>query len=505
MPSHLGFINEIRKRKGESQYSMQDMNKMIESTDFFFYSMDSYFYNEACVPGIRFAIDYGFTDQQAENFGIYCMLAAYNNGPTRLKQVLESFKKVSPPEKIKGNYILNPLTFFHRIAIWAEVNNVVSGYKKESSEYVFRVLAGAEFLGHEKLHALISDLKDGSIKKTPEYVARQEYDALLQNVEDYATTGAIGAAAAASTFIGKKITDEKPIDRRGFFKKLPVVATVGAVGAMAVKNLIDNPPSLGSLKFSWWRKEDFGVETKYKDGSVFSPIRVAQKFSRLDPKLFLPKSALQRISLPVRNYTSTVKSELLRMATQFPPITEAKLTELDQKMDSKYSRVEEVNDNWRLRGVGSGAVNTHINTMKYAIVVKETEILLKDAMAKFQSEVKLAGIPAEWFIRPVVNALTRTQDGTNKQVVGASNISAHTNGLAFDISDSRFDVGFEEGGIKYFTELSRLTESNITNTQITEKLRTIWSKVLTELASEDRLIITNEPKARHMHVTTKIK
>ena len=517
-PKHLEFINTIRKQRGEKEFDYDEMNKMMKATDFFFYSMDNYFYSESCLPGIKFAEEYGLSDEQAENFGIYCMIAAYNNGPSRLKAVLNAFKEEYPPGKVKGNFTFNSLSFFHTITVWAEKNKnwlsekhkLIDGYGKESSQYLLRVLAGAEFLGHDRLHSVLSEMKSSKIERTLDFESAEEFERLMYSAGEYGTSAAIGGAAAASAYIGRTLASEESIPRREAIKRALGLGIAGATVAAGSEYLVKNPPDFNNLKFSWWTKESGGNETKYSDGSIFSPRRVSNRFSVIGENVkFLDALVVPQTStLPTRNYTSVVKPYLDRIISKFPPITEAKLSELDKAGFGAYTKAQEINDKWRLRGIGSGAVDTHINNMKYALVAKETNELLVSITEQFQTEVKKAGLPNGWFIRPVVNALTRTQDGTNKTLPNASKISAHTNGLAFDISDTRFDVGFEEGGVKYFTELSRLSENEKTNDEILRKLRQIWVKILNEYHNEGengKALVTYEPKARHYHITTKVK
>lgn len=505
--SHLNFINEIRKRRGEELFTHQTLNRMIESTNFIFYSLDKYFYKEVCVPAMEFAKSYGLSDEQAENFGIYCMLASYNNGPTRLLDVLNVFKKVYTPGVV-GDYIFTPLSLFHVISVWAEKTKARSGYGVESSQYLFRVLAGAEYLGYEKLRDILPETGSSPLVQKPESANRDVSENLLQISGDYGRTGALGGAAAATAYIGQRLSSEEKIGRRQAIRNMAGLAAASAIVATGVETAVRNPGIFNGMNFSWWEKEEVGVV--YKDGSIYSPKKVEKEFKKsFEMKLLKTKSLETRVGLPRRNYTEVVKkyleSELV--TTKFPQLSEAELSRISKGADGKYGQVEEVNETWRLRGVGSGAASTHINNMKYAWVAKETTQLISDLTKKFQQETSTF-LPKGWFIRPVINSLTRTKE-KNVLVPGASQLSAHLNGLGFDISETRFDIGFESGGKKYFSEVSRVSENPQVVQDILKALNNAWAKILLDAHNNEKTsvgaIITYEPKANHYHITAKVK
>lgn len=497
--SHLNFINSIRRRRGEPLFKFAEMMKMIQSTDFIFYSLDNYFYTEVCVPGVAMAKRYGLDDKQSEDFGIYCMINSYNSGPSRMLEVMKAFEKNFPPNRVIGFYEYTPLALFDRMVTEAYNNRRVIRYREHSSEYVFKVLAGAEYLGYKNLDKAILKRKDLVWNDT------------MEMLTDYGQSAAVGAGALGAAYLGKvAMGTDKPGSRRSFLPNLGKLIVAGStVGASA--EYINRNGLEGLKNFSWWEKTEQQGGTKFADGSIFFPHKVRTKFS----EVFVNKVFFANFKIPVqpdlprRNY-SQVLDFLQTVSKQFPNLSESDLDKLNG--NPNYTVSVEVNNLWRLRSIGSGQVDTPRNNMRYALVAKDTVTLIKHITERFKKELEDAGLPKGWFVRPIINSLTRTTD-LNKQVTGSSPNSAHLSGLAFDISDTRFDVGFEEVGVKYFTELKNLSESPVTNVRIQNQLRQIMTKILHEVHSlqpntdengtKPKGIITYEPRASHYHITTR--
>ncbi len=237
MPNLLEDINKIIKRRGGGQreFAMVDMKNMERATEFLFQVMDEIFYKEVAQPAKRIAKEYGLDEDKAENFGVYCVMNAYNTGPTRMRNVLAKFVKNYPAKDVVANFSYGPLSLFDAVTSWGYKEKQVIGFGKNSSEYVLKSLAWSEVLGYENLDKTLLERNLGS--------------KIHLAAEDLGKIAGVGAGTALAADVALRTR----LDRRMLFQTV-IGGAAGIVGSGVASGEIDLTKFVPK-NLTWWQNE----------------------------------------------------------------------------------------------------------------------------------------------------------------------------------------------------------------------------------------------------------
>ena len=257
--------------------------------------------------------------------------------------------------------------------------------------------------------------------------------------------------------------------------------------------------------------------TKFVDGTIYNPAHVDTKLSEWY-KSHVGKPLFEHLTFETtkkeyaaqvdrlnkqhrRNFTKEGVPALMREWEKDGLIT---CYEAEENLkDSSLTLVEEMNSQWRCRGIGAGASTTPKNNPEYLRLMPGAATVLKDIGRLFQEKIKKSGLASEWQVRFVVNSLVRTSGKTNQELANASDDSPHTFGLGFDISNVRFDLIHVAD--KTFTMIGRGDGSTnkARDAAILTTLNHLLIQVLEAQHAAGKLVLTYEPRRVHYHLTSK--
>lgn len=495
----IDTLNRILKTK----VKLEDTQSLKVATPLAFAYLDRVIYPTIHEPAQKVLAEFGLSEnQEAEDqFLVYCMINAYNAGPTRIAQMLDTFAKKYSPRHVHQAYEYTPLSLFQSFAEVAlrPPGGMNAGYKYEAGEYVFRVLAGAESLNADSM------LKYE--KTLPEAVstgAKRTFNATLQEVLIPAVAGAAGGVAGQIALnIVENPSPRGAVD--GLVSRRTLLTGMGgaAVGVLAHNAYKGNIPRLSLPDMSdwgFWRKAEKRPEstTVFEDGTKYRPGAAREKLRTLGGvSKLLPKSGTAPDLKPyLRNLTSSgVVDEVKKMT---------RITNVDvEKQTAAYRAlgftVDAVSNGWRCRGVGTGASQTGANDARYLRLTDAGGVALKKISTEFQAALKEVGLAEGWRVRPIVNSLLRSEGvgGTNKDVRNASPNSPHTVGIGIDFSFFRFDIINAKSGEFFMT--NAMEGDHATDAALARKLRDILGVVLVKMHGKD-FVLTAETDHYHVSV-----
>lgn len=243
---------------------------------------------------------------------------------------------------------------------------------------------------------------------------------------------------------------------------------------------IYNPKYVDSQLDAWYQKHagerlfanlDFSETTKHR----------ADQLKRLEKY----RSNYTKEGVPALMNKLEGKRVLKRYATE------------DEIKKSSLAHVDEINNLWRCRGIGSGASSSPKNNPSFLRVMSGTADELNVIAKTFDKKVRDAGLSSDWDVRIIIASLARSSKGTNAELSNSSDDSPHTFGMAFDISNTKFDIIHKSdqtfmmlGDGDPSRDAAIVTTLNYLLAQILEK----------EHASKD-IVLTYEPKKNHYHIT----
>lgn len=258
LPALVYDINKIRTKQNKLPFDLQDMSKMINAMEFFYTAMDEVFYTAISVPAYKIGKDYGLDHEQAENFSVYCTINAYNTGPTRMRNVLASFFRAFEPNETKKEFSYSSLSLFGALVAWAKQIKAVDGYREQSADYVFKVIAGTEILGYENLEG--------------KYFAKKlsaEFAGVLDDLVGSAAVLGTGAAVTTAGTVAERVSSTRDITKASLSKRqFFSLGALGAAAALGTNYSLDNPDKVKKASevaikkikdlprdFSWWREK----------------------------------------------------------------------------------------------------------------------------------------------------------------------------------------------------------------------------------------------------------
>jgi len=494
-PPAIAHLNQILK----TNVKLDDTQALKTATPLAFAYFDHVLYSAVKEPAERVLIAFGLGENQeaAEQFIVYCMLNAYNAGPTRIATMLDSFAEKYGPRHVHPAYEYTPLSLFQSFAEVAlrPPSSLSDGYKHEAGEYVFRALAGAESLNAESKLTY-----DQTLAEKVAANSKHTLHVLLQEALKPAAAGIVGGAGghiATNLAMGKGVA--QGITRRGVVK-LASAAAVGIAAHHAYKgNIGAGLPDIS--QWMWWRQTEKKPEstTRFADGTIYRPRATREKVRSIGVSKLFSRSVptFDMATLPVRNLTTSgVAAEVAKLSR----ITNASVENNAPEYRALSFKVEAVGNGWRCRGVGTGTRQTGENDPKYLRLTPYAGKVLEAISSEFQKELKAAGLAEGWRVRPIVNGLLRSEGsaGTNKSIIGASRNSPHTVGIGVDLSLSKFDI--IHGGSKEFFMTSATQEDRTADAALVRKLNDILAAVLVKMHGKD-FTLTFEPKTDHYHIS----
>lgn len=495
----IDTLNGILKAK----VKLEDTNSLKVATPLAFAYFDQVIYPKVEVPARRVLAQFGLSENQEaeEQFFVYCMINAYNAGPTRIAEMLDTFASKYGPRHVHHAYEYTPLSLFQSFAEVAlrPPGGMNAGYKYESGEYVFRVLAGAESLSADSM------LKYE--KTLPEAVSTGTKRTFYMVLQEALIPAVAGAAGGVVGQVAMNIADD-PSPRGAVdglvSRRTAILAGAGAVAGVAAHNLYKGQISMPSLPdmsdWGFWRtaEKSEGATTRFEDGTMYRPRAAREKFRALGGALkLLPGSVTAPDLKPyLKNLTTSGVVEEVKKMTR---ITHADVEKQTAAYRALGFTVDAVGSGWRCRGVGMGASQSGANDARYLRLTGAGGAVLKKITAEFQVALKKAGLADGWRIRPIVNSLLRSDgsDGTNKGVVGASRNSPHTVGIGIDFSFSRFDIINVKTGEFFMTNAAE--GDHAADAALARKLRDILAAVLVKMHGKD-FVLTAEKDHYHVSV-----
>lgn len=299
------------------------------------------------------------------------------------------------------------------------------------------------------------------------------------------------------------------ITRRGLFKGFAAAVAAVVVGEAAnlAYHHFDESEEEGEMP-------DDVKGTNFIDGTIYSPAVVSAELTRWYKRdggpLFkglnfsevrrLRATQLKGLEDNKRNYTKEGVPALMCDLEDRGILD--RCTNKDDIKKSSLAYVEEVNELWRCRGIGSGASSTPKNDPRFLRMmpgaVKELDVISE----AFQEKIQDAGLSSVWSVRIIVNSVLRTSKGTNNELSNASDDSPHTFGMAFDISNTRFDLIHSES--RAFMMLGEKSKDgqDSRDAAILLTLNYLLVQVLEEEHARKRIVLTYEDKKNHYHITS---
>lgn len=164
---------------------------------------------------------------------------------------------------------------------------------------------------------------------------------------------------------------------------------------------------------------------------------------------------------------------------------------------SSLAHVDEINEFWRCRGIGSGASSTPTNNPSFLRTMLGTADELNMIAKTFNKKVREAGLSLEWDVRMIIASLARSSKGTNAELSNSSDDSPHTFGMGFDISNTKFDIIHKTD--KTFMMLGEGDASR--DAAIKTTLNYLLAQILEAEHAHKDIVLTYEPKKHHYHIT----
>lgn len=517
-PSAIQELNQ-RRETGEKELTLEDTKSMQVGTLAAFRYFDRGIYPVVLKAAQKCAERFGIVGaEEQEKFLTLCMVNAYNTGPTRMRRVLEKFTEAQSPKQIRAAYNYDAPSLFNAVAERAVRDKYERGYGRDSSQYVFAVLAGAE-----SLHAQYALDKGTTFAESFRRSGLKTKDFV---VEEILEPSASGAAAAAATYgVSRAIGGEQgPVLSRRNLIAGALAAGLGVAGSQAEQGNIKLPrPDL------WWQRAEAPREAPRSevlrtlaDGTKYDPRGVDAKltawyqkndkrlFGNLQPAETIRAYAAQRKNLERRrrNFTREGVPKLMRTLSEKGVIHRfSNLEEVEGILGKQFlTPVEEVNGFWRTRSIGSGAVSTPQNDLRYARLTPGSERVLRSIGERFQGKLREAGLAEEWDARFIVSSLLRTHEGTNRSLGGAASaVSPHTFGMGFDISNTRFDLihKADKTFLMFGATSANAAPQSPRHVSILNTLNHLLIRVLEDAHAEGEIALTFEPERVHYHITSR--
>ncbi|MEK7098548.1 MAG: DUF5715 family protein [Patescibacteria group bacterium] len=495
-PPAIDHLNRILK----TNVKLDDTQSLKVATPLAFAYFDHVLYPAVKDPAERVLTAFGLGEhpEAFEQFVTYCMINAYNAGPTRMAQMLDAFVAKYSPRHVHPTYEYTPLSLFQSFAEVAlrPPGSLSDGYKHEAGEYVFRVLAGAEALNAESKFEFEQTLAERVVANS-----KHSLHVLLQEALKPVAAGVVGGALGH--IAGNLATKQgvgTGLSRRTVLKA-GAAAAGGTLAHHAYKGNLATPQLPDISSWMWWRKAEKKPASMalFEDGTKYRPHATRERLSAFGgaSKLLPRQVATPDLKPYLRNLTTSGVVEEVKKMNRITGEDVAKQTAAYRALSFT---VGAVGSGWRCRGVGMGAAQTGANDARYLRLTGPGGAVLKKITAEFQVALKNAGLADGWRIRPIVNSLLRSDgsDGTNKGVVGASRNSPHPVGIGIDFSMSKFDVIHAQTGEFFMT--SPTQGERTTDAAFVKKLQDILAGVLVKMHGKD-FTLTFEPKADHYHVS----
>jgi hypothetical protein len=441
----------------------------------------------------------GLQAEDVNDFIVLCMVNAYNCGPTRMKEMLEVYRKKQTEDRRASKNetkIPTALSVFNDAVNFVYTNKLVKNYGKESSEYPFQVLAGAESIESA------FNLRKEKIEREIHFV--DHISAISKNYIGIPSIAGLSGAAAAAYIINPK----RILTRR----ELGLTALLGIAGHQVVQGSLGSP--LRDTLKNWWQaqkkqttervvrraNEEHVREVMYLENPSLVAMKISEevkkKGSLFTDDIFdsLPKTTLPKANQTVAGVFEHMR--LLRESGQVVRLTEEAIA------SAQLESVEKSTNLWVCEGIGGGT-----NKKEYMRLRPSAKKVLIEIATRFQKGLADAGLPNDFTVRPIVTSLVRTFDGTNKILTNAAPDSAHTYGLGIDLSDRRFQI-VHKPTQTYITLDDPLLRDNRDSERIHLIISRILGEVLMDLHVESnndeygyKVVFTYEPNAVHHHVS----
>ena len=551
-----GAVKDTNDHTGSS-HTFEDTKKLTVATEVAFNYFDHTIYQVIEPVATKCIEQFGLHESEGANFMVLCMVNAYNTGPGRMRGVLTNFMQSNLGALGRSEAIAHLVRgaaieqTYQEILDWAERNGLdwartldandvyeaYSGtgvslfnalserayrdgydpkYRKDSSEYTFKVLAGAESLAEEYT---LPD--ERSAEERGHDTMDQNLRWLRETFGEPVIAGAGGALAARmmlKRFIGpytyRKDIEAQDLDELvgNINRRQLLFGVAGIAGSAAVAT----DAALPSLSMpSWWRGEGPIAEkmTEFPDGTIMAPkntSRIFEEFRENGGALFESVSSgqvktdyilqMQSMDNPEYrgNYTNSgLKALVSRWRSDGTLRTFTSEDDLvDAEAATRLERVDPINARWRCRGVGMGNVSAYeaANNSNYLALMPHTKAELESIADEFQTALKTAGLHEDWRMRLNITSLTRT--GADK-IDMSSTLSSHENGIAFDIG-YHFDLIHDYNSIipfrsseEYFKQLNPTRASTPEESALITATY-LLHKILKRKHDEGRILLTLE-------------
>jgi len=525
-------VTVVRQLSERNDLTLDDTKSLRIATEVAFAYLDKVLYPSIAEQVERAADHFRLMDQdERATFATLCLVNAYNAGGGRMSNVLEKITRLYSSASLVKSPTDNGITLFNAITERAYQRGVDSRYGKESSEYVFRVLAGAESLTETSAFTTETDSQ-------PEGLAEEE--SWTDQLADAGRTmlgGVIGAAFGYASVRTKQIGTPKRwrstpsvrgLTRRDILIGGGASAIAGAAAGQGMKAYSEHDRPKSNAPRATPEKEVTSSLEKYAplEGLTFDGYTVdTEKIIETLTQMYennesvlgeignnqFAKQEVEELERKlstgnyyIKNYGRRKVRDLVENLHDKKPDEVRKYeTKQDLKANTgvgkPLQKIEEISDKWRWRGMGRGDTGRkdHQNISDF-MVGRPNVIKVRDEITQ-RLRKKLKNLSPNFDIRLHGTGLIRTP-ATSAVIDQSSPNSPHDTGLAIDISDTTFDLLHKPS--KTMTQLDLIDlPPDTRRAGIARKVKALLIETLIDLDKEEKIILTWHKSKVHYHLT----
>lgn len=408
-----------------------------------------------------------------------CVIAAYNNGSGRVQKMITWFLRNYPLERVEKEIGNGPygMDIFTHMTLRYRSSKTDPKYGKQSKDYFPKAVS---------MHNLFMERMKNSPPEFEPYEPPEIPDDTLSAISKFhqqaldATAGVTGAAFGLAAGM---IASPKPVGRRG-----ALLAGASLAGAAA-------GTAIGSQSLS----TEAGEEIQEIPEPDWGRIKRNKELGRhlLDiSRLFDSTLENKAVKLPRRIQKTKIEPWIKeqRQLRQYENTREA----IEAAQRGELAPLKEYDSmHYRCRGVGISKGDQRKNDKDFLNVHPNMPAAIQEIDERLNEELAELGFPPNYWARLIITCGIRPVD-YNAKTKGSSPESAHTYGVAFDLSRRRFDIIDKNTGTFYDTP----DELGVNQKhRITAQMYAALTRVLRKMSDEGKIFVNHE--SDHIHIVIK--